>query len=455
VVAISTWEQTSYTDFISGTFNNVKIQGSDNEVELIIDQDLGWLDLTSDIKPLARCGHTMASVYGTGKVVLYGGDSKKGLLKDTWVFNLTDSQWYQKTVSESPDKRYEHAMTNIWGTDNVILHGGDGGALGPFSDTWIYNLTTNKWTEKAWGPTTETHTMAGIYGTQKVLLVAGSYFHSGQDITYIYNFKNNTWTWLNLTHYPELRSYSAMASIYGTDKVVLFGGGQGAVPMDDLWIYDLSDNNWTQKNQSVKPSSRFTHTLVSIEGTDQVLLYGGYGGGPDETWIYDLSENNWTEIESLENPDSRYLHAMSAIYGTDNMLMFGGWDVNYMDDTWVYQKYYSLENGTYTSIPFNTGSNSTFTQLSWDSEVPESTSIRFKLRTGANITDLSLKPFMGPDGNTSSFYTTSPSNIWPGHGGDRWAQYKVFFNTENREQQCCLSGVKISYNSWSDIFKYK
>ena len=41
------------------------------------------------------------------------------------------------------------------------------------------------------------------------------------------------------------RDFSCIAPIGTDDKVVLFGGDIGN-PLDDTWVYDLSDNKWTQ-----------------------------------------------------------------------------------------------------------------------------------------------------------------------------------------------------------------
>src|SRR5262245_14012607 len=107
----------------------------------------------------------------------------------------------------------------------------------------------------------------------------------------------DNWNNQNPPTSPQGINNSAMAYI-GGDKVLLFGGlvqGPGIHNTDDTWIYDLSDNTWTLKNPSTRPSARSGHGMAYIGG-DKVLLYGG----GDETWIYDLSDNSWT----LKNPAS-------------------------------------------------------------------------------------------------------------------------------------------------------
>jgi len=59
----------------------------------------------------------------------------------------------------------------------------------------------------------------------------------------------------------------------------------------------MAADDWTQKNPSTKPSARNIHTMAYI-GNGKVLLYGGLteSGKNGETWIYDLSENTWTQM---------------------------------------------------------------------------------------------------------------------------------------------------------------
>jgi hypothetical protein len=76
-------------------------------------------------------------------------------------------------------------------------------------------------------------------------------------------------------------------------------------------------------------------------GGDQVLLFGGFDddGHDDETWVYDLSENSWTNQSPIGAPSARGYHAMAWL-GGDQVLLFGGACGHYPDltfdgETWV------------------------------------------------------------------------------------------------------------------------
>ena len=91
----------------------------------------------------------------------------------------------------------------------------------------------------------------------------------------------------------------------GDDKVMIFGGGGASAFSDETWIYDLSDNSWTQKTQSIKPHARFDFAMAYI-GDDKVLLFGGimddFSTAYGDSWIYDLSDNTWTQKFPASSP---------------------------------------------------------------------------------------------------------------------------------------------------------
>jgi hypothetical protein len=123
----------------------------------------------------------------------------------------------------------------------------------------------------------------------------------------------------------------------GEDQVLLFGGEQVDTLYAETWIYDLSDNVWTQKTPPLSPSAREAHGLVSIGG-DQALMFGGVAEYvlSGETWIYDLNENAWTQKSPTISPSAREDQAM-AYLGGDRVLLFGGDDAGGLDqETWIY-----------------------------------------------------------------------------------------------------------------------
>ena len=181
----------------------------------------------------------------------------------------------------------------------------------------------------------DSHAMAYI-GDNKVLLFGG-YDGSNKGDTWVYNLSTNTWTDQNPQgDKPSARYYPAMAYI-GGDKVLSFGGRSGSSQYNDTWVYDFSANTWTDQNpQGDKPSARNSHAMAYI-GDDKVLLFGGYPNVND-TWVYDLSENTWTQDENTTQPSARHAHKVSetSMNGSSYLVLFGGYDGSYDDETWTF-----------------------------------------------------------------------------------------------------------------------
>ncbi|MBM3236940.1 T9SS type A sorting domain-containing protein [Candidatus Poribacteria bacterium] len=198
------------------------------------------------------------------------------------------------------------------------------------------------WTQKFPEPhpsARDAHAMAYI-GGDKALLFGGYDGTDGTwyDETWVYDFSDNTWTQKYPNPHPSARISIDMAYI-GGNQVLLFGGNAGGVMNDETWVYNLSDNTWIQKYPDPHPSARHGYAMANI-GEDKVLLFGGdiWSSLVYDTWVYDLSDNTWIQKYPDPHPSERYYHAMANI-GEDKVLLFGGYkggDIIYDDDTWVY-----------------------------------------------------------------------------------------------------------------------
>ena len=451
VTASSNWKQTSFTDFFNGTRCNLTINNSGDNAELKLDLGNWWSLKDPANKPCAREYPVMAPIYGYDKVILFGGnDDEDNWLNDTWVYDLSDNNWILKTLSVKPTVNYKQAIATVYGTDKIVLYPGQ------FGETWVYDLSENQWLLKS--PKNDpgfknSPVMATVYNSDQIIMFYSTSGLSNFCDTWIYNLSEDNWTKKTPSLKPSPRSSFAISSIPNTDKILLFGGQHEHEYLDDTWIYDVSENNWTKKEpEGTIPGDRFAHKMAEIFNSDKVVLFGG-GAKTGGTWghygdtcMYDLSENRWTRKHPPIYPGRRHNHAMTPIYGTDKILFFGGWDfrlIGLNDETWIYE--YGT-NGTFESQSYDSGSNSSFKTISWDAVIPTETGIRIQIRTATTELKLNSKLFIGPDGTSSTFYTYSPVTIWSGHNGDRWVQYKVYFNTSDMNETPILKNVIISYN---------
>ncbi|MDH5307920.1 MAG: hypothetical protein OEW02_12115 [Myxococcales bacterium] len=298
-----------------------------------------------------RYAHAMAYI-GGDNVLMFAGSY--GLdLNDTWIYDLSSDLWSPRYPSNPPLHRLYHAMAYAGG-DKVVLFGGTNPYEADYDDTWVYDLSANTWT--LMNPTVHpsvrwNHEMVHIGGDQVLLFGGHAGYNNFSDETWIYDLSENTWTLKNPAVKPSARGNHAMAYI-GGDKAVIFSGmidntGYGGFD-NQTWVYDLSDDNWTQQNPPVKPGQRFGHAMAYI-GQDQAVLFGGYGpyagaggGVYDDTWIYDLGDNTWTQDVDPIGPDPLLDHAMceTSADGSSYPILFAGardWMRNdFSMDTWTF-----------------------------------------------------------------------------------------------------------------------
>ncbi len=297
-----------------------------------------------------RYGHAMSYI-AEGKVLMFGG-SYGADLQDTWVYDLASDDWSPFSPALKPAHRLYHAMAHIEG-DKVLLFGGYDPYVAVYGDTWVFDLSDGTWTEMnpPEAPSNRfSHQLVAMPGDQ-VLLYGGDHGFSGvSDETWIYDLSENTWTQMTPPATPGARASHSMASL-GGDKALLFAGGSASSLFaygDATWVYDLSDDTWTEMSPSSHPIGGFGHAMAHI-GQDRAVLFGGYGryagqwGEPLRgTWIYDLSENSWTEEIESSRPSARVDHAMAetSADGSSEVVLFAG-SLNWTRDslsteTWLF-----------------------------------------------------------------------------------------------------------------------
>ncbi len=294
-----------------------------NETWVFDYSDNAWTRKFPLNKPTGRIYHGMTHIDGTDKVLLFGGYLGATYYTDTWIYDLSDNTWTSMNPISAPTSRLYHSMAPIVGTDKVLLFGGWYSQY--LDDTWIYDLSDNTWMQmlpQAKPNSRYLHTIAPIGGTDKVLLYGG-YFYFYDD-TWVYDLSDNNWTKMNPSNRPPGRYWHAMSTIPGTDQILLFGGyayfGTGYRYLNDSWIYDYSDDTWTLRKTKRSPGAGRYQAMAPVFGTDRIVLFGGYNpayGYWDETWIYrhNLPTRNGTYISKPYDTGSNSSYKSISWYG--------------------------------------------------------------------------------------------------------------------------------------------
>jgi len=303
-----------------------------------------WTQKSPSEKPSARSEHAMCYI-SSGKVLLFGGYNGSSYLQDTWVYDVSSNTWTQPSINTPPDARSETGMAHI-GNNQALLFGGKN-SYTKFGDTWLFSYNssnnTGTWTLKiqAEGGHNHPYNRAGhamaYAGNDDVILLGGvDYGGSKRNDTWHYDLTMNTWTYktdASTTIYEHTMCY------IGGTKVLWHGGATGDGSYGGTNIYDLGNNIWTLKTAS--DDLKLFESSSAYLGSDQILLFGGVatsGYNSNTTWIYDESENTWTQDNNSTAPSARAEAGMapSTMNGAGYIVLFGGFTDSRSDETWTF-----------------------------------------------------------------------------------------------------------------------
>jgi len=156
-----------------------------------------------------------------------------------------------------------------------------------------------------------------------------------------------TWSQLSPTASPSHRFFHAMA--YSNDDGYSFiHGGLDSIGVQftgDLWYFN--NTTWAQfattfTPQVNAPSSRFAHEMISLDGYNGLVLFGGIGTTLinhqeylQDTWLFSTSTKLWTQITSTFVPPARAYFGM-AFDGYNAIITGGEQNGQYLSDMWKF-----------------------------------------------------------------------------------------------------------------------
>jgi len=302
--------------------------------------------------PSGRYNHAAALVLNvvTGErdtMVLYGGFSTDctDYCNDTWLYNIPNNLWTQPLVGTAPARRWKHAMTDYY--DVAYLFGGHGMRYAPvapgqvqlpneiydtnsvydtqdpllFNDLWSYNFsevtrTGSKWTKL--NPTCMTCKPGALLsdGTPNPDVNGPRPRHSASMVTHgncLYMFGGYSFG-----------GSSQYRPLYPTGNVSNYPSLLSKYYRDELWMYNITNNTWSQLQPAIKgvaPSPRAGHSAaVSTRGGDSIMvLFGGttWDDQIGDAWQYNFSSGAWTPLTGDGTFPSRRQGSILVSVGQD------------------------------------------------------------------------------------------------------------------------------------------
>jgi hypothetical protein len=177
--------------------------------------------------------------------------------------------------------------------------------------------------------------MADDPGTGQLVLFGGS--NNGV-------YLNDTWTWSGISWTkqspatsPPARDSASMAYDPGTGQLVLFGGTvNGVAGENDTWTWN--GTTWTKQSPATSPPARNSASMAYDSGTGQLLLFGGTSNAVDgENDVWNWNGSTWTKLSPATSPSIRYGASMAYDTATGQLVLFGGYDNDiFLNDTWTW-----------------------------------------------------------------------------------------------------------------------
>jgi len=176
-------------------------------------------------------------------LVTFAGFTNLGRFDDVWRFNDPADTWTNVSPATAPGERCLHAACYDALRHRMIMYGGQDNA-GALDDLWALDLDTDTWTE------------------------------------------------LTPAVKPSGRFFASMVYDAANHRATVFGGQTTLALVNQVWVFDLWTSKWTQLAPSgTPPSARAGAAGIYDAANDRMVVFGGTDGAvKNEVWaIEDLS----------------------------------------------------------------------------------------------------------------------------------------------------------------------
>ena len=271
-------------------------------------------------------------------MIMFGGGARGAVTDQTWALRLTGTPAWQELAPTGvlPLGRQQHTAVYDPFRNRMVVFGGNDGssALG---DVWTLSLSGSPVWSRLSPSGTPPSARAGHCAVfdpvrDRMVIFGGRSDTSFLDDAWALSF-SGTPAWTRLA--PAGAAPSArdgQSAIYdgARDRMLIFGGEDGATSLGDLWELSFAGAPiWRSLAPAgMSPGARSGHSAVFNPAGNTMLLYGGTSGGSvlNDTWALSLAgPMQWNRASPTGTPPGgQYLHCAVFDPRREQMVIFGG-----------------------------------------------------------------------------------------------------------------------------------
>lgn len=216
------------------------------------------------------------------------------------------------------------------------------------ADFYCYDMSTQSWSVIAPMPSgTERQYACAFKGGNGFFVFGGDGIGGTLNNLYEYNVSSNNWT--QKSSKPGLGIYGASCFVFGDTAIIAGGRFPGNLINNEVWMYRISSDSWQQLN-NMPPAfgGRWRAAYSTLFGKGYML----FGLDANLAWRKELLEYNpqfdsWNKIMDVNNFPSLAYASMQSVGGS--LVVFGGVDSlnNYANAF----HYFELSSSTWSQGP--------------------------------------------------------------------------------------------------------
>jgi len=440
-----------------------------------------------------------ANIYTVGT-----GNTNQSDASDLFV-NSDGSRTYVGTASSAEKEFIIFDTSNKPSQQNLEYFQESGGIVSIEAENFHSNLARNgkSWSLQTGGsPTGASADSFMVAGPDTGTVISSDYFNTSPELGYRVNFSNTG------TYYFWVRAYannSGNNGVHGgydganfpnvealsTSSYNSWRWFRGSIDIRtpelhwiNIWMQDDGfrlDKIYLTKNSSFTPtgtgpaeSTRTTSSIImpelnrqlgqyesngmsikgvtSVENNTRAILVGT---GGQEYQVLDITnESNPSKCGGLdvnagimgvssikESDNDAYSYIVTKEANSEFRIIRGGPGEGGGGEGNIY-----ASSGLYTSQPYDTGTTSTvYLGIKPSFQLIANTNIKLQIRTGDSISEINSNQWLGPDGTSSSYYTSTIGTYIPvSVQGKRYIQYQATFSSDSNGTPL-LESVEIDY----------